>query len=837
MSETLRWWLVLQVVSLVALPLCLALFRRLPERGYTLSKTVALLLLGYTFWLLNSFRVLPNSRGGIIAALLVLAAFSAIFVYRERAEMEAWVRERWRFIAGVEAAFLVVFLLAVWLRSTVGQISGTEQPMDLMFLNAATRADHFPPEDPWLSGSTVAYYYFGYLIVAMVGMLAGVPTEIGYNIGVGMIAALSMLGAFGVVYNLIAMRESAEPAREGGRPGGTPVATSRREQRGAERPEARAVDAGPADGPPNWRPAIFGALGAVMLVIMGNLVWVFTFASAYGIGGAGFYDWLNIDGLSADELRASWYPSEFFGFFNASRIYPLNNEGFRVITEFPMFSFLLGDLHPHVMSLPFVVAVVGVALTLYRSREPLDVAFWVQRPLALVAVALMIGGLAFMNTWDIATMAFVVVAAAFASNFTRVRALTVDLFVQAITFALPLLLLAVVAYIPFYMSFTSQADGILPVVARLGVNDPGTRPVHALIFWGPLFAVVIPFVVARLLAARERITVPMAALAGAVPVAIILGWALLYAWTQVRDNPNTRDADSFGVQITERGFGWVTAVGFGALVAVSLLALWLEFTGRRDDDDERESPLFTLILAATAFLLMLGTEFYYVGDVFNSRMNTVFKLYYQAWMLMAVAAGFALYYLSATWRLTFASERGFRLGWTGLAAIMLAGAMLYPLGGTYNRVRPHDAQGTLIETGGELDGLNYLPPGERDAIRWLNGRANGQNVVIVEAVGNDYSRAGRISMATGIPTVLGWGGHEDQWRGSSEPRAGRFEAVDGMYRGDMSAVEQLVERYDVTYIFVGELERSTYGAAALEKFQALPVAFQSGSVIVYLARS
>lgn len=836
MSETLRWWLVLQVVSLIALPLCLALFRRLPDRGYTLSKAFALLVLGYTFWLLNSLHVLPNSRGGIIAALLALGALSALFVYRERADLEAWVRDRWQYVVAVEVAFFAVFIVAVWLRSLVGQISGTEQPMDLMFLNASTRAEHFPPKDPWLSGSTVAYYYFGYLIVAMTGMLAGVPTEFGYNIGLGMIAALSMLGGFGIVYNLVAMREAAAPAAGAASPdhraaAGRPARDEKKQH---------AVTPAGAAPRPNWRPGIFGAAGAVMLVVMGNLVWVLVFASAYGIGGPGFYKWIDIDGLRAHELRATWYPSEYFGFFNASRIYPLNDSDFRAITEFPMFSFILGDLHPHVMALPFVILVVGVALALYRSREPLDITFWLARPLALAAAAVMLGGLAFINTWDIATMAFVVVAAAFASNFLRVRALTADLFVQAVTFALPLVLLAIVAYLPFYTSFTSQADGILPVVTRPGIDHSGTRPVHALIYWGPLFAVVVPFVVSRLLAARDRISPRMYAIAAAVPAAILGAWAALFVWaTAIRDNPKMRDVPSLGTQIADRGSGWLTALGFAALVGVALLALWTEVTAGREDDDERESPVFALLLAATAFLLMLGTEFFYVGDVFNSRMNTVFKLYYQAWMLMAIAAGFALYYLSATWRFSFDSARTYRLGWGALAAIMLAGAMLYPLGGTYNRTQPHDDKGNLIETGGELDGLNYLPPAELDAIRWLNQRAQGQEFVIVEGVGNDYSRAGRISMATGIPTVLGWGGHEDQWRGGTpKARAGRFEDVEALYTtNDMARVEQIVKKYDVTYIVAGDFERTRYGAAALDKFNTLPVAFQSGGVIVYLAKS
>ncbi len=108
---------------------------------------------------------------------------------------------------------MIVFALAVYLRSHVGQISGTEQPMDLMFLNAATRASHFPPKDPWLTGHDVAYYYFGYLIVAMTGRLAGVATDVAYNLGIAMIATMALVGAAGLVYNLVRMHERASARR------------------------------------------------------------------------------------------------------------------------------------------------------------------------------------------------------------------------------------------------------------------------------------------------------------------------------------------------------------------------------------------------------------------------------------------------------------------------------------------------------------------------------------------------------------------------------------------------------------------------------------------------
>ena len=156
MSEAIRWWLVLELVGLILLPLCVALFRRLPDRGYSLSKPFGLLFVGYVFWLLSSLVHLPNSNGGVGFVLFLFALLSGAFAYRERDDLVAWLRSHWQYIVGVEVLFLAVFGVAVYLRAQVGQIAGTEQPMDLMFVNAATRASHFPPKDPWLSGHTVA---------------------------------------------------------------------------------------------------------------------------------------------------------------------------------------------------------------------------------------------------------------------------------------------------------------------------------------------------------------------------------------------------------------------------------------------------------------------------------------------------------------------------------------------------------------------------------------------------------------------------------------------------------------------------------------------------------
>jgi uncharacterized membrane protein len=296
------------------------------------------------------------------------------------------------------------------------------------------------------------------------------------------------------------------------------------------------------------------------------------------------------------------------------------------------------------------------------------------------------------------------------------------------------------------------------------------------------------------------------------------------------DDAKLEDAPGIFSQIAERGSGWITAIFLGAALTVALAALRGELKNR--DNRSSPAPLFALLITSVSLLLILGTEFFYVGDVFNNRMNTVFKLYYQAWLLLSIAGGFALYYLASTWRVSFDGASRYRIAWAAGAALLLAGAALYPLGGTWNRT-----DGDPTGGGPFLHGLAHFSPGERAAIDELSKVADGQDVVIAEAVGNDYSSASRISAATGIPTIVGWIGHENQWRGSPEPYAGRFEDVNTLYSTtDMAQARDILTRYGVTYVYVGQLERQQYeSSGGLAKFESMPVMFQSGEVTIYRA--
>jgi uncharacterized membrane protein len=213
--------------------------------------------------------------------------------------------------------------------------------------------------------------------------------------------------------------------------------------------------------------------------------------------------------------------------------------------------------------------------------------------------------------------------------------------------------------------------------------------------------------------------------------------------------------------------------------------------------------------------MLLGVELVFLDDAFHSRMNTVFKFHENAWVLTGLAAGLCL---------ALVGQRARRARWLvgAVATLALAGGLVYPLSAMATR---------LSETppgGPTLDGMAFLSPDEATAVRWL--RQQGRPV-IAEAVGHDYSLAARMSTYSGGAAVLGWVGHELQWRGPLPELSRRQTDVEQIYRG---ADRALLSRYGVQFVVVGDLERSQYGNGVDQQFDGvLPVALRTGRVTIY----
>jgi uncharacterized membrane protein len=231
---------------------------------------------------------------------------------------------------------------------------------------------------------------------------------------------------------------------------------------------------------------------------------------------------------------------------------------------------------------------------------------------------------------------------------------------------------------------------------------------------------------------------------------------------------------------------------------------------------------FLLILVVFGALLTLFPEYFYLRDQFGWRMNTIFKFYFQAWILwgIAAAAGSAILFRTlAGWRSIV-----YRVVWV----IFLLAGLAYPMIMLANKTNGFSMREWT------LDGNAYFEKyfaGDYAAITWLQQAPLG---VITEAVGGSYTEYARVSTRSGQPTVLGWPGHESQWRGGGDEMGSRYGDIELLYETrQWDEADRILRMYDVRYVYLGSLERSTY-QVNIEKFdQMLNIVYQNGEVTIY----
>jgi len=438
-----------------------------------------------------------------------------------------------------------------------------------------------------------------------------------------------------------------------------------------------------------------------------------------------------------------------FGWFDASRVIP------QTINEFGFFSFLLGDLHAHVIAGPLTLLTLAICAQLALHGPPDGAAIW-ERGVA----ALSIGTLYAVNSWSypVAAGLLVVALAVWCRSSDDPRRWS-----RATVYAGLVLNLGLLAILPFLLDFVPNAQGLGLVGRREGLGDflAQNGALYGTFAW-----LLSALYVARVPRARHPLRVLVFGLATVLVTLSLLA-----------------EADLAG------------AGALALLLGVALHALW---SGRLPG---AERMVWTLVAGGLTCLL-LG-EFVYVRDEFDGsdlfRMNTVFKMGYQAWYLLAVAGGCAIA-MAGQWL-----PRASRWSW-GVGATVLV-----LLGGIYTVAGSSARKGGFAKAP-TLEGRGWLPPGDVAAIDWLRENTDG-DAVVLEAVGDDYSAFGhaRISTYSGRPTVMGWEGHEVQWNHS--PGSRREDVRRAYASADQVAVRGVLERYGVDYAVLGLLERTDYGDA------------------------
>ncbi|GAC1629706.1 MAG: hypothetical protein NVS4B9_21650 [Ktedonobacteraceae bacterium] len=791
MVELLQMWALVEAIGVLVLPLSVTVFHNLPDRGWAFSKALAVALFAFCIWLpLVSLHSLPFSQLFIVGVGVLLCVGSVVGFWRTYRVIEKVVRRNISYIVITEVIFLVMVLLLGWLRSFRPDIRGWEMFMDEGFIAAIMRSPHLPPNDMWFAGYSINYYYYAHFIIATLAKLLGQSPSIAFNTGISIFFGLTASNLFGVACNVVAWAKHTRV-------------------RAAAQPQVPLEQANHIY-PPLAGAVPYGLVAVVMGIVLGNLAATQQWWLSHG--EQPHYDW-----------------------FSPSRVIP------STINEFPAFSFLLSCFHAHVLALAFTILAIGLAFNLLLESDGTGLfAFgrgW-QLPFTLGVSAVVIGGLFTMNGWDLPTyLGLALVCIAVQQWLAYGRRFHLTLLVDLASAGISLIALSFLLFLPFYRNYVTPSSGF------------------------------------GLVAARNRTPLGDELLIYGLFIFIFLSLLILSAWRQPLfatiepaelTDPTGPDEPATGGRMRM----WQLLLGLGCLLLLNILILLLVpnsltlmimanvalFGTALMLYHVRDQGLaFVLLLGSLAFVLIAGCEIVYLRDAFEKdypRMNTIFKFYFQAWALLALASGCGLFFLlERFWSID--QERGRQYSGRlrvieGAWAVVLVGlclaSMVYPLLAPTARLERFDARTQMLSLipGSSLDGLTYLqncvPPdtypqldsdpfpfctynvaADYQAIRWLNTNVHG-DPVIVETYKDDYSLYGRISTFTGLPTIMGWTGHELQWRmGSLNNDTNinnfnrRLSDVDAIYTDpDQQGVLSLLRQYNAQYVYVGPMEYTKY---------------------------
>ncbi|MGE3520889.1 MAG: DUF2298 domain-containing protein, partial [Vicinamibacterales bacterium] len=727
------WYLTVQLLGLAAFPIVTLALRGLPDRGWLSSKALGLLLVSWGAWLLASLRWIEFGRGSLILVLAGLACAGWVGALRSRVPLlprGADGSPRWRLIVGEELLFALAFGLFLVIRAGNPDLwhpnMGGEKPMDFAYLNAVVRSGYFPPFDPWLAGSTINYYYFGFVLMAALVKLTAVVPQVAYNLAVPTVAAFSAAGAFTAGH---ALASACLPAHRPGRDGLVSI------------------------------PVVSGVCAAVFLTMIGNL-------------GEARVVWRALTG----PLRVPnwvWY-------WDATRIVPHAPAEPPPITEFPFFTFLYGDLHAHMLALPYMLAVLcclaaAVAPRGERAPRRLSTAW-------MLLTALLLGVLAATNTWDYPTSIVLVVSALGTrlwrdGRFTRsARAASIALAVQAIV----LVVLGRILFAPFFARYASAFGGV-----ALWHGSHTTPAAYALVHGFFLFVLASAGV--------------MAAVRRSAGCAIRL--------RTLDRAPSAVDGDRDRAAAAALIASWIV-VGWLLTVVVEVFVL--------ANDVGRMNTVFKLYFQVwSLWAVSAGVAMAWLVRAHRSRSRGAPPLLDRAWLAaLALIAGVTVAYpvlaTGARWRDRF-EQRGFGLD-----------------GQAYMKSATHVESGRTLSLASDLEG-----------IEWLRSSVRG-TPVIAEAHTPEYRWGARISTNTGLPTILGWSWHQRQQRPMLPANviARRADDIRVLYAdADPDRAMEILRRYEVDFVYVGALERALYPPEGLGKFDAdsarWPVAHRTRDLTIY----
>ncbi len=687
------WYLLALVLGAAAMPLTGRLFRRFQDRGWMFSKVTAIAVSGFLTWFLVAVKIIKFTTMTCIVVTLVCAAASLILYCREqKAGFECIPFAHLDLVYAEELLFFTAFLLWTYFAGFHPAAYGTEKFMDYGFMEAMMRSKTLPATDLWYSQGKINYYYGGQYFAVFLTKLSGAKVELTYNLMRTFVAGLAFAMPFSLVHQMVTDRLGR--IRTG------------------------------------WKkalPSVTGILAGISVSIAGNMHYV-----VYG------QIIPFIQKLKGEEVSSYWFP-------DATRYIGFNPDvEDKTIHEFPCYSFVLGDLHAHVVDIMFVLLLLGLLYAWMKKVRTTELSgesmsrreFWKKQLLMpqLLAAGALLGMFHWTNYWDFVIYFVVTCGAALFMNIIGQKGKIRWVLGVTAAQAVEILTLATVIILPFTLQFDTSN-----MVQGIALAKHHSLPHQLLVLWGLPGILTILFVVSLLI---EKL----------------------------------RGAEQKSL--------------YHLLTSIRL------------------PDLFAVLMGLCAIGLVLIPELVYVRDIYengNARANTMFKLTYQAYIMFGMTMIYAIF------RLLVIGKNKI------LKVLAFIGLFLFVWTCGYFGNSVHSWFGTVWKPS-QYKGLNATAfletdfPEDVNGIRWLKENISDAPVVL-EANGDSYSEYERVSAMTGLPTIMGWYVHEWLWRGNLADLNAKIEEIKEIYTStDETRVKELLEEYNVSYIFVGSCERNKYGA-------------------------
>ena len=687
------WYLLALVLGAAAMPLTGRLFRRFQDRGWMFSKVTAIAVSGFLTWFLVAVKIIKFTTMTCIVVTLVCAAASLILYCREqKAGFECIPFAHLDLVYAEELLFFAAFLLWTYFAGFHPAAYGTEKFMDYGFMEAMMRSKTLPATDLWYSQGKINYYYGGQYFAVFLTKLSGAKVELTYNLMRTFVAGLAFAMPFSLVHQMVTDRLGKTGSR--------------------------------------WKkalPSVTGILAGISVSIAGNMHYV-----VYG------QIIPFIRKLKGEEVSSYWFP-------DATRYIGFNPDvEDKTIHEFPCYSFVLGDLHAHVVDIMFVLLLLGLLYAWMKKVRTTELSgesmsrkqFWKKQLLMpqLLAAGALLGMFHWTNYWDFVIYFVVTCGAALFMNIIGQKGRSKWVLGVTAAQAAEVLILATVIILPFTLQFDTSN-----MVQGIALAKHHSLPHQLLVLWGLPGILTILFVVSLLI---EKL----------------------------------RGAEQKSL--------------YHLLTSIRL------------------PDLFAVLMGLCAIGLVLIPVLVYVRDIYehrNARANTMFKLTYQAYIMFGMTMIYAIF------RLLVIGKNKI------LKVLAFIGLFFFVWTCGYFGNSVHSWFGEVWKPS-QYKGLNATAfletdfPEDVNGIRWLKENISDAPVVL-EANGDSYSEYERVSAMTGLPTIMGWYVHEWLWRGNLSDLNAKIEEIQEIYTStDEARVKELLEEYNVSYIFVGSCERNKYGA-------------------------